>query len=62
VRANERDRVFAAFNFSAQPRSVTFTDTLHHGTYTDALTGEPEVLTRDTVLDLPPWGYRVLVA
>jgi glycosidase len=61
VRANERDRVFAAFNFSAQPRCVTFTDTLHHGTYTDALTGEPEVLTKDTVLDLRPWGYRVLV-
>ncbi|WP_324262429.1 alpha-amylase family glycosyl hydrolase [Altererythrobacter sp. H2] len=53
------ERVFAVFNLSAAPRVVAFTRARHHGTYRDALTGEPMAFTPETTLALPAWGFRI---
>jgi hypothetical protein len=54
------DVVFAVFNFSAQPRTVSFGVGPHPGGYRDALSGEAVDVTADTSLDLRPWSFRVL--
>ena len=61
VRRNERDKVFAVLNFSAEPQSVTFEERLYRGTYTDYFSQESVELTGSTRLALEPWGYRVFV-
>jgi glycosidase len=61
VRANEKDKVFAVFNFSDKPRSVSFSDTLYYGSYRDFSNHEPVMLTEDFTLDMGPWAYRVFV-
>jgi glycosidase len=61
VRQNETDKVFAVLNFSAQPRTVTFEDTLHHGRYQDYFDGSEIELGVASRLTLEPWGYRVFV-
>jgi glycosidase len=61
VRRNERDKVFAVFNFSPEAQTVTFAESLYHGAYTEYLSGEPAQLDADTRLTLGPWGYAVLV-
>ena len=59
VRQNDADKVFAVFNFSAEPQTVTFKETLYHGRYTDYFGGEAVELDASTRLELKPWGYRV---
>lgn len=61
VRRNERDGVFAAFNFSPEPLAVTFTDALHHGAYTDFFSGRSVQFNDASRLELDRWGYRVFV-
>mgnify|MGYP000253557621 CR=1 FL=1 len=61
VRQNDRDKVFAVLNFSAQPQEVSFTSTLAPGAYRDFNSGEAVVIEADTVLPLESWGYRVFV-
>lgn len=61
VRQNEKDKVFAVFNFSAKPQTVTFHETLYHGNYTEYMTGKIAELNIDTQLDLEPWGLRIYV-
>ena len=61
VREDEDDKVFAAFNFSAQQRTVSFDTGPQRGAYVDALTGEPAAAETVTTMTLPAWGYRVLV-
>jgi glycosidase len=61
VRQNDRDKVFAAINFSAQPQTVTFQHGLHHGAYTEYFSGERTTFGEGDTLTLPPWGYRVYV-
>jgi len=61
VRARENDKVFAVFNFSALPQSVTFSETLYHGTYRDFSSRKTASLDADFTLDMPPWSYRVFV-
>ena len=61
VRENERDKVFAVLNFSDAPRTITFGDGPHHGSYADAFTGSPATFDDGTSLTLEPWGYRVYV-
>ena len=48
-------------NFSGQPQTVTFKDTLYHGKYTDYLAGKPAELDASTKLTLKPWGYQIFV-
>jgi len=61
VRRNERDKVFAVFNFSAARRTVTFRESLYHGAYTEYFSGAAVTLDDTTRLTLEPWGYRVFV-
>lgn len=53
------ERVFAVFNLSPRPLTLTFDKARHHGRYTDALTGEAASFTGGETLDLPAWGYRI---
>ena len=53
------ERVFAVFNLSPRPHSITFSQARHHGSYTDALTGAPARFSSGETLDLPAWGYRI---
>jgi glycosidase len=61
VRRNERDGVFAVFNFSDRPLAVTFAESSHHGAYTDYFSGELVTFAAGTRLELERWGYRVFV-
>jgi 1,4-alpha-glucan branching enzyme len=62
VRMNERDKVFAVFNFSKETRTVKFTDGPCAGRYTDFTTGEKlELKDGAAELALPPWGWRLLL-
>ncbi len=61
VRRNDNDKVFAVLNFSDQPQTVTFKESLYHGEYADYLGGESVKLDGATRLSLKPWGYRIFV-
>jgi glycosidase len=59
VRANDRNTVFAVFNFSGDQQRVTFEGDLYPGDYRDFAGGDEITLGSDLVLDLPAWSYRV---
>jgi glycosidase len=61
VRANDKDQVFAVFNFSAKPVAVSFKELPFPGSYRDFTTGRVEDLEAGTSLHLPAWGYRVFL-
>ena len=61
VRANERDKVFAVFNFSDKPARVSFADDLFTGAYKDFATGAAVDFAVGAKLELPAWGYQVFV-
>jgi glycosidase len=61
VRQNGNDKVFSVFNFSAEPQTVTFEESLFHGKYTDYMSGQPAELSAVTPLELQPWDYRIFV-
>ena len=61
VRGNDNDKVFAVINFSAEPRSVTFSDAPFEGDYTEYFSGDATAIRADFALELEPWGYRVYV-
>lgn len=52
-------RVFAVFNLSPRAHSITFGKARHHGTYSDALSGEGARFAGGETMDLPAWGYRI---
>jgi glycosidase len=61
VRAAEDDRVFAAFNLSPEPATVTLGEGPQAGSWVDAFDGTPVALAVGDTLTLPAWGHRVLV-
>jgi hypothetical protein len=61
VRAVGDDRVFGAFNFSDEDRTVTLGDGPQVGAWGDAFTGETLELEKGQPYTLPAWGYQVLV-
>lgn len=61
VRERDGHRVFAALNLSDVERSVSFGVGPHHGVYVDAFSDEHVVITPESTLALPAWGYQVLV-
>ena len=61
VRRNEHDKVFAVFNFSAEPQNVSFQDGLFHGKYIDYMSGQEVGITASLQLVLKPWEYRIFV-
>lgn len=61
VRQNDDDKVFAVFNFSDQPVTVSFSGNLHHGAYRDFFSNEPSKMNASTELKMNPWTNRVFV-
>ena len=61
VRANDKDKVFAVFNFSSQEHAVSFDESLYHGDYRDFPGGEAVKLSDDFELELKPWSYRLFI-
>lgn len=61
VRQRAEDRVFAIMNFSDQPRIVTFSHHLHHGTWRDAFSDDTVIFDDAKQLSLPAWGWSVYV-
>ena len=61
VRRNDRDKVFAVFNFSKEARTVKFEEGLFPGAYSDYFSGERSELRESTELKLAPWSCRVFV-
>lgn len=61
VRHDEKEKVFTVFNFSAEPQSVTFKDSLFHGKYTDYINGNQVEFSASTQFDLKPWEYHIFV-
>jgi hypothetical protein len=51
--------VFAVFNLSPRPHSITFSQARHHGRYADTLSGAGATFAGGETLDLPAWGYRI---
>lgn len=61
VRQNAHDKVFAVFNFSAEPQTVAFTDGPYAGAYADWADGAPATFAADSRLTLKPWEYRIFL-
>jgi glycosidase len=61
VRQNDRDKVFAVINFSAQPQAVTFKDNLYYGKYTEYLSGHAAELDASSKVTLKPWEPKIFV-
>ncbi len=55
-KANE---VFAAFNFSGKPVSVTFPEKLVAGNWTQ-IDKKPVTISGEAAVDIPAWGYRIM--
>lgn len=61
IRENEKDKVFAVFNFSKTKKIVNFKETLHHGNYTDFSTDKKVIINENSSINLKPWSYKVFV-
>jgi hypothetical protein len=61
VRGNDKDRILAAFNLSAQPQLVTLFESLCHGGFVDHFTGEVVRVDESTRVELAPLAFRVLI-
>ncbi len=59
VRQDEKEKVFAVFNFSAKAQSIKFNDTLYHGKYSDYMNGNQVEFSAATQLELKPWEYHI---
>ncbi|MEM6575115.1 MAG: alpha-glucosidase C-terminal domain-containing protein, partial [Pseudomonadota bacterium] len=54
-------RLLAMFNFSDQKRSFTLTDGPFANDWQDFASGQLLTLTGSSTVDLPAWGYQILV-
>lgn len=61
VRRDENGKIFAVFNLSPEPQTVTFADSLYHGRYVEYFTQEAVELDASAHPELAPWSYRVYV-
>ncbi len=59
VRKHEGDRVFVVLNLSDQDLDIAFEGDLHHGSYTEAFSGESYDFDDQDGLAPGPWGYRL---
>ncbi len=59
VRFGDEDGVFALMNFSTEEKTVSFSESLHHGTYTDYFNGGEVTFDEAQKLTLASWSYRV---
>ncbi|WP_380779940.1 alpha-amylase family glycosyl hydrolase [Sphingomonas sp. R86520] len=60
VRQQGADKVFAAFNFSKTPVTVTFPTTLQAGRYRAFRTGQAVTVAAGQTMTLPAWGVTLL--
>ncbi|WP_026754918.1 alpha-amylase family glycosyl hydrolase [Sediminibacter sp. Hel_I_10] len=61
VRQNEKDKIFAVFNFSEKTKTVTFKETLYHGNYRDLRADSITAFDANSQIELKPWSYRVFI-
>ncbi len=61
IRQNEKDKVFAVFNFSDSTRVVSFKDKLQHGIYSDFSNDASIEFNENSSLNMKPWSYKVFV-
>jgi glycosidase len=61
ARLKDGDGVFAVFNLSPDPVSVRFQEGPHHGQWRDFSSGEAVSYDRSSVLEMPPWSWRVFL-
>ncbi|PQJ80924.1 alpha-amlyase [Polaribacter porphyrae] len=61
VRQNEKDKVFAVFNFSEESKDINFKESLYTGDYKDFTTKETISLDNNFKLKLAPWSYKVYI-
>ena len=61
VRQNNKDKVFAVFNLSAQTKQASFRDALQHGSYHDFNSGNVVKIDAETSFEMAPWSYRIFV-
>ena len=61
VRQNEKDKVFAVFNFSDKEKIVEFKESLYFGNYNDFISNESVELNKNTKIEMEPWAFRVYV-
>lgn len=61
VRQNDKDKVFAVFNFSKNPHLVEFKELLFSGDYIDFASNKKVTLYQNTKIELKPWSYKVYV-
>lgn len=59
LREKEEDRVFAIFNLSAAPLTITVSDSNHYGIYRNVFLADTTAFTQDVEMTLSPWGYQV---
>ncbi|MEL7217677.1 MAG: alpha-amylase family glycosyl hydrolase [Pseudomonadota bacterium] len=60
TRGQKGERLFAVFNLSPRPQSVTFEKARHHGTFIDVMSGATATFDgTDEPIALGPWEYRV---
>lgn len=61
VRMNEKDKVFAVFNFSDSAKEVHFGESLFIDLYIDFADKTEIEFTQKTKLKIDPWGYKIYV-
>jgi glycosidase len=61
VRANKKDKVFAVFNFSDEPKEVFFREQLHFGEYRRFKDGMTIRFDENSGTNLEPWAFEIYI-
>mgnify|MGYP000550060063 CR=1 FL=1 len=56
------DKVVLIMNYSDQTAKVTLHSKYQKGNYTDYFSNQKTTLKEETIMDLAPWSYKILVA
>ncbi len=60
IRKNDPEKVLVILNFNETAQSVTFDDDQTFGTYISLFTNDQVTITKESSVELEPWGYLVL--
>lgn len=61
IREKDNNKIFAVFNLSAENQKIEIKDNRIKGTYKDLFTDKNNSLTSEYNINLPAWGYKILV-
>ena len=61
LREKDNNKIFAIFNLSAENQKIDINDKRIEGSYKDLFTGKNNLLTDECDVNLPAWGYRILI-